>query len=527
MALAGAVLAGAVLVWPGGLVSGQDRQPPCQASRTGPATPGAVYEASATLPGGLGATGATLTLVMLDDALNVVGEPRATEVTVGVGGGRGSVGVTAPPGASYYQAILRIRTATCSPDLFTGFQVSKTADPPPTPSPTPVVATPVVPRPPEPSPAESPVSGPPEPNPGDGTTATAPAAPIGPALANGGFEAVAGDAFVAWEKQGGTLGTNGPASSGERGVLLVSTSSSTKWLYQAVTVEGGGWYEASVQARVVAGEGAAFVRIAWYASGDGSGRQLRTVSGAAVTDRAWTAIGVGPVRAPGDARSAVVRLMFQPGSGGTAAVGFDDAWFGIAQAPTPTPTPTPTPNTDPYAHTNSHADAHSHADANSHTDADADADPDSHTDANSHADPDTHADSRPHADPYAHTDANSHTDTHADTHADTDSHSHPDTNPHGDIDSYINARVDADFLAHGRNDAGAHSASGLDGDCDGWSGGTAGGGGRWGAVAATVGGAGGPGRAWGRRRLRVGGVGEHGGGGCEHGGVVDRGRELA
>ena len=300
MALAGAVLAGAVLVWPGGLVSGQDRQAPCERSRTGPATPGAAYEASATLPGGLGATGATLTLVMLDNALNVVGEPGATEVTVGPGGGGGSVGVTAPPGASYYQAILRIRTATCSPDLFAGFQVSKTADPPPTPSPSPVVATPVVPRPPEPSPAESPgAGGPPEPNPGEGTTAPAPAARIGPALANGGFEAVSGDAFVAWEKQGGTLGTNGPASSGGRGVLLVSTSSSTKWLYQAVTVEGGGWYEASVQARVVAGEGAAFVRIAWYASGDGSGRQLRTVSGAAVTDRAWTAIRVGPVRAPG------------------------------------------------------------------------------------------------------------------------------------------------------------------------------------------------------------------------------------
>ena len=102
VALAGAALAGAVLVWPGGLVSGQDREGPCRRGLVGgPATPGAVYEASATLPGGLGATGATLKLVMLDDAFDVVGEPRATEVTVGPGGGSGSVGATAPPGASH------------------------------------------------------------------------------------------------------------------------------------------------------------------------------------------------------------------------------------------------------------------------------------------------------------------------------------------------------------------------------------------------------------------------------------------
>lgn len=166
---------------------------------------------------------------------------------------------------------------------------------------------------------------------------------FGGLLANGDFEVVREGKPAHWEKYGGTMLASGESARGTFAACLESDTTSTKWLYQVAAVRAGAWYRAGAIARVSAG-GTASLRVSWYASADGSGSQLSQEQSEGTGSGTWSELSTGPVRAPDEARSARVRLVFQPGGPGSAC--FDDAEFTETGAAVATPTPSST-STEP------------------------------------------------------------------------------------------------------------------------------------------------------------------------------------
>ena len=202
--------------------------------------------------------------------------------------------------------------------------------PTPTPTPTPTPA-------PEPTLAPKPS---PTPTPSAPTPATSAVAEptLFPTLVNGGFEDVREDGTpYGWRKIGGEISASGAASSeGDLSASLLSRTESTKWLYQAVSVEGGSYYQ--LRAMALKDDPAArevLLRVSWYASADGSGSQLSTVDSSALAEDSpeFVALDTGPVRAPPEARSAKVRLLLRPKSATSVVVYFDDVRFEGTAAP--------------------------------------------------------------------------------------------------------------------------------------------------------------------------------------------------
>ncbi|MGE0600323.1 MAG: lamin tail domain-containing protein [Dehalococcoidia bacterium] len=162
-------------------------------------------------------------------------------------------------------------------------------------------------------------------------------------LANGDFELVRDGKPAYWQKFGGTMLASGDSAGGSFAACLESETSSTKWLYEVVSVESGAWYAGAVSARVT--HGIASIRVSWYASADGSGSQLIQDEGNLTDSSAWTEVGVGPVQGPPNANSARFRLVFQPSGNGSAC--FDDAAFTTSAPPSPGSTPSATPSSGP------------------------------------------------------------------------------------------------------------------------------------------------------------------------------------
>ncbi len=160
---------------------------------------------------------------------------------------------------------------------------------------------------------------------------------FGGMLANGDFEIVREAKPAHWDKYGGTMLATGEAARGTYAACLESETASTKWLYQVTGVIAGTWYQADAVARVGAG-GMASLRISWYASTDGSGSQLSQEQSGGTESGTWAELSTGPVRAPDGARSARVRLVFQPAGPGSSC--FDDAAFYETEPPVAVPTPT-------------------------------------------------------------------------------------------------------------------------------------------------------------------------------------------
>ena len=127
------------------------------------------------------------------------------------------------------------------------------------------------------------------------------------------------------------------SSQGDLSASLLSRTESTKWLYQAVSVEGGSFYQ--LRAMALKNDPAArevLLRVSWYASADGSGSQLSTVDSSALAEDSpgFVSLDTGPVRAPPEARSAKVRLLLRPKSATPVVVYFDDVRFeGTAARP--------------------------------------------------------------------------------------------------------------------------------------------------------------------------------------------------
>jgi hypothetical protein len=125
------------------------------------------------------------------------------------------------------------------------------------------------------------------------------------------------------------------AAEGTHSLELRSSTGSTKWAYQAVLVEPGANYEAAALAMNVDAR-EAFLRVSWYASEDGSGEALDSSDSGSVVlagSPVFERVATGVVRAPSEARSAKVRLMLRPGSGGSSTVYFDAVTLNRAVSP--------------------------------------------------------------------------------------------------------------------------------------------------------------------------------------------------
>ena len=233
-------------------------------------------------------------------------------------------------------------TATATP---TG-TATVTAPPPPSPEPTVTVPTVDVPK-----PTLRSVTKRPEPRPTFPARLIAEPPPrrVAPLLLrNGDFESP--DGFDGWHARGGEVRVE-ESSPGSSVAVLTSRTTATKWIYQVVPVAPGEWYQAGAWLQPRDDAELGLVRIAWYASGDGSGRQLATVDSSAAPGDAADPVEVttGTVQAPPAAHSAQVRLMLRPRSSALAMLIADDAYFEPTSAPTPGPPEAPPPTATPIA----------------------------------------------------------------------------------------------------------------------------------------------------------------------------------
>ncbi|MDA1004771.1 MAG: cadherin-like beta sandwich domain-containing protein, partial [Chloroflexi bacterium] len=162
-----------------------------------------------------------------------------------------------------------------------------------------------------------------------------PLEPVGPpllaAVYNGDFEL--DDALSGWGQRGGILDV-AAGLTGVRAARLSSDTTSTKWIDQPLGVTAGAWYEASARLAPDGGVDAAWVRVAWYASADGSGSQLATADSAELAGGAGaTRTTTGVVQAPDGAASARVRAVMRPAGAEPSVLVVDDVAFAAAPEP--------------------------------------------------------------------------------------------------------------------------------------------------------------------------------------------------
>lgn len=191
------------------------------------------------------------------------------------------------------------------------------------------------------------------------TSTAGPATPTPPAepevfaeLTNGGFEVTREDGTpYAWQKYGGAFSsTSDAAAEGALSLELMSTTTSTKWVYQTVTVQPGRFYQASAWTQKYDLNAAAtFVRISWYATPDGSGDALDSVDSALALnhDPSFVMLSTGPVLAPPGAVTAKVKLMLRPQSDSRTVAYFDRVAFAAVDPPSSSAPPSETPATRP------------------------------------------------------------------------------------------------------------------------------------------------------------------------------------
>ncbi len=157
-------------------------------------------------------------------------------------------------------------------------------------------------------------------------------------LVNGGFESMRDGSLSAWRTQGGLLTQSGsPVRSGNWSGAFVSSTSSTKWVYQTVTVQPRSWY--ALSAYVYHDDPlveSALLRVSWYASADGRGRSLAAADSTEQLQQPeprWRALTTGPVQTPAGAQSAKLRILLRPRTDANALIYLDDVAFLPASPP--------------------------------------------------------------------------------------------------------------------------------------------------------------------------------------------------
>ena len=247
--------------------------------------------------------------------------------------------VQAPPGVHSAKARILLRPHSDVNALIYIDDVSfRPAAPPPPPTPT------VTPTATETSSATPAVSATP-PNAPATSTATSNGPVIattasGGLLVNGGFEAAEEDRPIGWQSHGGLLAqVSRPVRSGAFAAAFFSSTTSTKWAFQTVSVSPAAWYQ--LDAFVYQDDpevAAAFLRISWYASADGSGPAVAVDSSSLLDtpESRYRQLTTGPVQAPPGVHSAKARFLLRPRSEATAIIYVDDISFHTTEPPPPT-----------------------------------------------------------------------------------------------------------------------------------------------------------------------------------------------
>ena len=169
-------------------------------------------------------------------------------------------------------------------------------------------------------------------------------------ILNGGFEEGVEDMPAAWQKFGGFLYRSAafPRSGSFAGAFSSSTDS-TKWVYQPLSVDPGHSY--AFHGFVLKNgppESTVLLRISWYYSSDASGSSFASSdSPESLTgsDPSYRYLSTGSVTAPAEARSARARIVFVPASGASETIYLDD--FALEETAPPTATPEPTGTATP------------------------------------------------------------------------------------------------------------------------------------------------------------------------------------
>ena len=218
----------------------------------------------------------------------------------------------APPGTAYARVRVAAKATGAGATFYVDSAVLTAGPPPPAPIETPTVT-------PSPAPEEAPSHF--------------------ASLSNGDFE-LPGDTLYGWRAHAGDARV--ASEGGSRSASLTSRGAATAWLHQAVTVEGGRWYEAAGRLRPVSDVALARIRVTWYASEDASGAQLSTADSNELpgVGDSFAPVTTGAIRAPGDARSAQLRIMLRPAGDSPAVLLADDVSFARTAPPAPAPSVT-------------------------------------------------------------------------------------------------------------------------------------------------------------------------------------------
>jgi hypothetical protein len=274
--------------------------------------------------------------VSTDDSANIVTAASSDFALLDTGA------IQAPSGARSASVRLMLRPSGSAPSTAYFDDVSFTTVPAPTdqpapstPAPTPTLA-PGATRTPTPTahssrtPTATAVA---TPAPFAGTPTPPPEPDVFPYLVNGGFETAREDGTpFAWRKIGGEiLLTDEQHIEGDLALSLSSSTASTKWTYQTVSVDPGDYYAAQAWALNTSPADSLVIRLSWYASEDASDAAIESIdSTASVTGNApgFRPLSTGPVQAPAGAHSARIRLLLQPASADSTSAFFDDVRFG-------------------------------------------------------------------------------------------------------------------------------------------------------------------------------------------------------
>ena len=236
--------------------------------------------------------------------------------------------VTAPEDARSARARIVLVPASAAPETIylDDFALEETDPPTPTPEPT-ATATPLPSETVTPTPAS--------------VEATSPAAPMPRGrLLNGGFEEGLEATLAAWQRFGGFLSrsTAFPRSGSFAGAFTSDTTS-TKWVYEPLSVDPGRSY--AFHGFVLKNgppDSTVLLRISWYSSADASGSSLassdspESLSG---SDPSFRYLSTGSVTAPEEARSARARIVLVPASATIETIYLDD--FALEETAPPTP----------------------------------------------------------------------------------------------------------------------------------------------------------------------------------------------
>ena len=242
---------------------------------------------------------------------------------------------TAPPQA--HSARLRVGlspsgpTAACVDDLSL---VGPRPSPTETPSPT------------IPAPSSTPAS---SPTPTVSPTATEVPMPSGSIL-NGGFEEGVEDMPAAWQKFGGLLyRSTAFYRSGSFAGAFSSSTDSTKWVYQPLSVDPGRSYAFhGFVLKNGPSDSTVLLRISWYSAPDASGSSLGSIDSPESlygSDPSFRYLSTGSVTAPEEAHSARARIVLVPATAASETIYLDD--FTLEETAPPTPTPEPTATATP------------------------------------------------------------------------------------------------------------------------------------------------------------------------------------